>query len=96
LLGGLVGGAAGLLAGGVGAIPGAIGGAIAGAKLALKAKTILSMLMPNAVGTPYEVPGTGLDPVDRHSMDQVIAGMKKQMGEDQAVLEKALGRKCDC
>lgn len=96
LSGGLLGGAAGLLAGGIGAIPGAIGGAIAGAKIALKAKTILSVLMPNAVGVPYQIPGTGIDPVSRHGMDQVLAGMKKQMGDDQQRLEKDTGKTCAC
>lgn len=96
LTGAAVGGVAGLFAGGVGAIPGAIGGAITGAKLALKAKTILSVLMPDAVGTPYTLPGTGINPIDRHEMDQVIAGIESQIAEDQALLENNLGRKCKC
>jgi hypothetical protein len=92
----VIGGVAGFFAGGVGAIPGALAGAATGAKIAGVSKTVISMLAPNAVGTPYELPGTGLDPVDRHSMDQVIAGMEKQIDEDQTKLEKATGKKCNC
>jgi len=96
VVGGVIGAVVGLFAGGVGAIPGALAGAATGAKIAGVSKTVISMLAPNAVGTPYELPGTGLDPVDRHSMDQVIAGMETQIDKDQAKLEKATGKKCNC
>lgn len=96
VVGGVIGGVVGFFAGGVGAIPGALAGAATGAKIAGVSKTVISMLAPNAVGTPYELPGTGLDPVDRHSMDQVIAGMEQQIDEDQAKLEEATGQKCNC
>jgi len=96
VIGGVIGGGIGLFFGGAGVIPGALAGAATGAKIAGVSKTVISVLAPNAVGTPYELPGTGLDPVDRHGMDQVIAGMEKQIDEDQTTLEKATGRKCNC
>lgn len=96
IIGGVVGGIGSFFVGGAGAIPGAIAGAALGAKVAGIGKTVISMLAPNAVGTPYELPGTGADPVARHGMDQVIAGMETQMAEDQAALEKATGKKCIC
>jgi hypothetical protein len=80
----LAGVAGALLLGPVGALIGAV------------AKVTISALMPNAVGTPYSLPGTGIDIVERHKMNQVIAGLEKNIGEDQAKLEKSTGLKCNC
>jgi len=96
VVGGVIGGVAGLFAGGVGAVPGALAGAATGAKIVGFGKTVISGLAPNAVGTPYELLGTGVDPVDRHKMQQVIAGLEKQIDEDQAKLEEATGKICNC
>jgi hypothetical protein len=45
--------------------------------------------MPNAVGTPHVVDGSW-DPVQRHFMSQVIAGIEKQKDEDQATILAAM------
>jgi hypothetical protein len=78
------------LGAGVGALLGGPLGAAAGAL----AKIGLSAIMPDAVGTPHELPGHGVNPVDRHGMDQVIEGLEAQKGEDQESLAKATGKTC--
>ena len=77
-------------AAGVGALIGGLPGALIGAlgKIALAAK------MPDAVGIVRELPGKGLDPIDRHDMRQVIEGIEGQKTEDQAVLAKQTGVQC--
>ena len=50
--------------------------------------------VPKAIGTSYELPGSGLNPIDRHSMDQVIAGIEEQKSDDQSTLEEATGTRC--
>lgn len=98
--GAIIGGVAGAFAGGVGAIPGALGGAKAGAaalgSFGAKAGALTPWLMPNAVGENIPLSGTGLDPVDRHSMDQVLAGMEKEVEAAESTLEKETGKSCDC
>lgn len=79
-----------LLGAGVGALLGGPLGAAAGAL----AKMGLAAIMPDAVGTPHELPGHGVNPVDRHGMDQVIEGLEAQKGEDQESLAKATGKTC--
>jgi hypothetical protein len=79
-----------LLVAGIGlAVGGPIGGLVAAA-----AKWGVSALSPDAVGDKFDLPGTGLNPVDRHSMDQVINGIQEQKGEDQATLQAATGVSC--
>jgi len=50
--------------------------------------------MPDAVGTPHVLEGTGLNPVDRHGMEQVIAAIEGQKTEDQRVIASATGKAC--
>jgi hypothetical protein len=76
----VVAGLGGLLLGG---IPGAITGILG--------KIGLAALMPDPVGTPIALEGSGLDPVARHGIDQVIAGLESQKTADQAVLAQATG-----
>lgn len=72
------------LAFGVGGVVGAV------------AKTVLGWLTPNAVGTPYSLPGSGINPVARHGMDQVIPALRRRWRRTRAKLEKATGIKCSC
>lgn len=60
-------------------------GAIVGAL----AKIGLSAAMPDALGTKYEVPGSW-DPIQRHFMSQVVAGIESQKDEDQATIQSVL------
>ena len=69
---------------GAGLLIGGPVGALAG--LALKFGS--SALMADAVGTQYELPGTGLNPIDRHGMVQVIDGLEAQKAEDQATIKQ--------
>jgi len=66
-----------------------IGGVVGGV-----GKVALAAAMPNAAGTPFELPGHGLNPVARHGMDQVIEGIESQKTEDQATLATATGKAC--
>ncbi|MFN7725439.1 MAG: hypothetical protein ACK5QH_10240, partial [Rubrivivax sp.] len=71
---------AGFLAGGpVGALVGGL------------AKVGLSAGMHDAVGDRRPLPSSGGNPVARHGMDQVIAGIESQKTEDQATLAAATG-----
>lgn len=69
---------------GIGAIFGGPFGALAGVAL----KYGSSALMADADGTQYELPGTGLNPIDRHGMVQVIDGLEAQKAEDQATIKQ--------
>ena len=71
-----------LVGGGKGAAIGALG------------SNALAMLMPDAVGTPYRLPGRGTNPIERHSMVQVIEGLEAQKTMDQRVIADATGRQC--
>ena len=42
--------------------------------------------IPKAVGERSFLPGTGLNPVARHGMDQVINGIETQKDEDKKIL----------
>ena len=66
----------------------AAGGPI-GALVGALAKIGLSATMPDALGTKYELPGTW-DPVQRHFMSQVTAGLEAQKDEDQTTIEAAM------
>ena len=50
--------------------------------------------LPNAVGTPHELPGRGINRIDRHSMAQVIEGLEVQKSFDQRNLAEATGHHC--
>jgi hypothetical protein len=54
------------------------------------ARDLLADLMPDAVGTRHALPGTG-DPISRHGMDQVIAGIEAQKLQDQAIIRQLIG-----
>ncbi|MDH5857378.1 PAAR-like domain-containing protein [Lampropedia aestuarii] len=71
----------------------AVGG-IKGAAVGVLAQWGLSGLMPNAAGTPYPVDGSGINPIDRHGMDQVIDGIEAQKTADQATIATATGKTC--
>lgn len=79
-----------LIAAGAGLIA---GGPIT-ALLAVAAKCGVSAIAPNATGKRFNIPGKGIDPVSRHLMDQVLAGIESQKSEDQATLEAANGERC--
>ncbi|MCG6662414.1 type VI secretion system tip protein VgrG [Halomonas kenyensis] len=79
-----------LAAAGVGAALGGGTGALAGAA----GSTLLATLMPDAVGTPHRLPGRGINPVERHSMVQVIEGLEAQKSMDQVILAEATGHHC--
>jgi type VI secretion system VgrG family protein len=79
-----------LAAAGVGAALGGGTGALAGAA----GSALLATLMPDAVGTPYRLPGRGINPVERHSMVQVIEGLEAQKSMDQGILAEATGHHC--
>jgi hypothetical protein len=57
----------------------------------LQEGSLLGGKMPKAVGTPYQLPGHGWNPIGRHGMNQVIDGIEEQKSEDQATLLKLLG-----
>jgi Domain of unknown function (DUF4150) len=73
----------GLLGGPVGALIGAVG------------KVGLSAMLPNAVGTKFDLGGTGVNPVDRHGMAQVIPGIEAEKQKDQATISAATGKHCE-
>ncbi|NIC36730.1 type VI secretion system tip protein VgrG [Halomonas desiderata] len=79
-----------LAAAGVGAVLGGGAGALAGAA----GSTLLATLMPDAVGTPYRLPGRGINPIERHSIVQVIEGLEAQKSMDQGILAEATGHHC--
>lgn len=79
-----------LVAAGAGA---AIGGPI-GALIGAALKAGLSALLPDAAGTLHELPGSGINPVDRHGMNQVIDGIESQKTEDQTTIAQATGKQC--
>ncbi|MCC5882022.1 MAG: hypothetical protein JJU25_05230, partial [Halomonas sp.] len=79
-----------LAAAGVGAALGGGTGALAGAA----GSALLATLMPDAVGTPYRLPGRGINPVERHSMAQVIEGLEAQKSMDQGILAEVTGHHC--
>ncbi len=78
-------------------IPAAIGllaGGPVGALIAGGGKMLLSSLMANAKGTKFDLNGSGMNPVDRHGMVQVIKGIEDQKDEDSATLSTATGMSC--
>lgn len=68
---------------------GIVAGGPMGALLGGLAKIGLSAGMHDAVGERRALPSSGGNPVTRHGMDQVIAGIESQKSEDQARLSKA-------
>ncbi len=67
------------------AVGGIFGGPI-GASIGAIARTALAAKMPHAIGSPHTLPGSG-SPLARHGMDQVVAGVESQIGDDVNVLE---------
>ncbi|QDI04828.1 DUF4150 domain-containing protein [Xanthomonas cerealis pv. cerealis] len=55
-------------------------------------QSLLGRSMPDAVGTPHEIPGHGVDRIRRHFMSQVVDGIESQKKEDQAIIEKSLAK----
>lgn len=68
----------------------AIGGPV-GAAIGAAAKIGLAAGMADALGIRRPLPGTGMNPVGRHGMDQVIDGIESQKKEDQATISSATG-----
>ena len=60
----------------------------------VSAVAALDAMTPKAVGVPHELPATAIDPVRRHFMRDVIAGIEDQKQEDQAKLAQATGVTC--
>ncbi|WP_433937677.1 DUF4150 domain-containing protein [Sorangium cellulosum] len=58
------------------------------------AKVGLSAVMPDAVGTKYDLPASSLDPYNRHLMPDVINGIEKQKQEDQRKIAEKTGKRC--
>lgn len=52
----------------------------------LQENRFLKGAMPQAVGAPHTVPGTGWNPVGRHGMGQMIDGIEQQKQQDQATI----------
>jgi hypothetical protein len=78
-------------------VPAAIGllfGGPVGAAIGGLGKMLLSSLISNAKGATFDVNGSGVNPVARHGMDQVIEGIEEQKKEDEATLSKAIGKSC--
>lgn len=69
-------------------------GGVKGAAIGALARWGLAALMPDAVGTPHVLEGTGLNPIDRHGMEQVIDGIETQKSEDQQTIASATGKIC--
>jgi len=68
-----------------GYIGNALGGPLAGIA-AMAAKGLLANV-PEALGEMKSLPGTGFNPIERHGMNQVIAGIGSQKDEDIKILE---------
>ncbi|WP_321818335.1 hypothetical protein [Paraburkholderia sp. J69-2] len=56
----------------------------------LQESRFLKSQMPQAVGTPHVVSGTGWNPVGRHGMNQMIDGIEEQKKQDQATILNVL------
>ncbi|RCV91811.1 type VI secretion system tip protein VgrG [Billgrantia montanilacus] len=65
-----------------------------GAAFGALGSNALAMLMPDAVGAPYRLPGRGTNPIERHSMVQVIEGLEAQKAMDQRIIADATDRHC--
>ncbi|MBZ0328735.1 type VI secretion system tip protein VgrG [Halomonas sp. ANAO-440] len=73
---------------------GSLMGGWKGAAFGALGSNALAVLMPPAVGTPYRLPGRGTNPIERHSMVQVIEGLEAQKAKDQRIIADATGRQC--
>jgi hypothetical protein len=67
-----------------------------GAALGGLGKILVSAIAPDAVGDKYDIPGTSLDPVNRHLRPDIYYGMEQKLNEAQTILEEATGSHCDC
>lgn len=56
----------------------------------LQENRFLKSQMPQAIGTPHVVSGTGWNPVGRHGMNQMIDGIEEQKKQDQATILNVL------
>jgi len=65
-----------------------------GGPVGVAAVAALDVKAPKALGVQHVLPATAMDPVRRHFMRDVIAGIEKQKEEDQATLSKATGVTC--
>ncbi|MNT69818.1 hypothetical protein D3C72_2081600 [compost metagenome] len=77
----MLSGIGGAVGGSAGAV---IGGALGGAILAGGA-------LPSAAGKMLPLPSQGGNPIARHGMDQVIAGIEAQKSEDIGTITSKLG-----
>jgi hypothetical protein len=75
-------------------IMGTMAAYLVGGPIGALAKIGLSAIMPNALGVPHEVPASSVDPVRRHLMGDVIAGIELQKAQDQKTLASATGKSC--
>ncbi len=57
-------------------------------------KVLLSAKMPDALGTPRDLPASSWGPKGKHSMGDVKKGIEKQKQEDQAKIAAKTGKKC--
>lgn len=78
----VVGVLAAMLGGTLGGVAGGISGAVVGGLIAKRAASSI----PKAAGIPHQVSGTGLSPLNRHGMTQIIEGIEQQKQEDQRML----------
>ncbi len=54
----------------------------------------LGWLMPNALGTPIEIPKISMNPLKGHYMDDVLASLRQAVDTDEQALAKATGHSC--
>jgi len=73
-----------LLSGLAGYIGNTIGGPLGGLAAMLAKEAFADV--PEALGEMMLLPGTGFNPIERHSMDQVIAGIESQKDQDIKIL----------
>ncbi|WP_051227832.1 Mbeg1-like protein [Oceanospirillum beijerinckii] len=69
------------ITGGLTALGNKLGGPV-GASIGLAIGSFLVPKVPEAVGSKRDLPGSGMNPVARHGMDQVIDGIESQKKED--------------
>lgn len=70
-------------------------GALIGGAAGYGAVRGLNAAAPDAIGTKYDLPGSG-NPGARHGMQQVLDAMEDQIVAKEEFLEDALGIECDC
>jgi hypothetical protein len=73
---------------------GTLGAGLIAGPLGALGKVALSSKMPDAIGTPRDIPATSTSPVGKHGMGDVKKGIEKQKQEDQKKIEEKTGKKC--